>query len=116
MNFKLLMVFVDDDKTEKILDMARAAGATGATIITSAKGLGLEKLIGLFGVELYRQRDVILILVEERRADFVLQEIVDVGDLDESLGTGIAVMLDVEKAMGLTEHVKALEKQHPLPY
>ncbi|OXS15554.1 transcriptional regulator [Zobellella denitrificans] len=114
MEFKLLMVFVDDDKTETILDTAREAGATGATIITSAKGLGLEKLIGLFGLEVYRQRNVVLILVEARRADAVLQQVVDAGKLDESLGTGIAIMVDVEKAMGLTEHVKALEKQHPL--
>ena len=29
MNFKLIMVFVDIDKTDKLLDVARDAGATG---------------------------------------------------------------------------------------
>lgn len=40
MDFKLTMIFVDDDKTDQVLDASRAAGATGATIITSARGQG----------------------------------------------------------------------------
>ncbi|EIW89263.1 nitrogen regulatory protein PII [Alishewanella agri BL06] len=41
-------------------------------------------------------------------------ELVRVGGLDEKLDTGIAIMLDVEKALGLTEHIKKLEQQKPL--
>lgn len=114
MNFKLIMVFVDIDKTDKLLDVARDAGATGATIISSARGVGLNKTIGIFGLELLNPRDVILVLVEERRAAYVLDELVRVGGLDEKLDTGIAIMLDVEKALGLTEHIKKLEQQKPL--
>ena len=114
MNFKLIMVFVDIDKTDKLLDVARDAGATGATIISSARGVGLNKTIGIFGLELLNPRDVILVLVEERRAAHVLDELVRVGGLDEKLDTGIAIMLDVEKALGLTEHIKKLKQQKPL--
>lgn len=114
MNFKLIMVFVDIDKTDKLLDVARDAGATGATIISSARGVGLNKTIGIFGLELLNPRDVILVLVEERRAAHVLDELVHIGGLDEKLDTGIAIMLDVEKALGLTEHIKKLEQQKPV--
>ena len=31
MHFKLLLLFVEDDKTDKIMEAARDAGATGAT-------------------------------------------------------------------------------------
>lgn len=114
MKFKLIMVFTDIDKTDKLLDAARQAGATGATIISSAKGQGLDKAIGIFGLELLNPRDVILVLVEKRRADHVLETIVNIGGLDEKLDTGIAIMLDVERALGLTEHIRKLQSSIPV--
>lgn len=114
MKFKLIMVFNDTDKTDKLLDASRKAGATGATIISSARGMGLNKAIGIFGLEVLNPRDVILVLVEERRAQQVMDVLVDIGGLDEKLDTGIAIMLDVEQALGLTEHIKKLEQQKPL--
>lgn len=113
MHFKLLMVFVDDDKTDKVLDAAREAGATGATIITNARGQGLEKTIGIFGLEILNPRDVLLILVERRRVDTVLEAVAKAGQLDESMSTGVAITLDVEKAIGLKDHIKELAKTIP---
>lgn len=114
MKFKLIMVFNDIDKTDKLLDASRKAGATGATIISSARGMGLNKAIGIFGLEVLNPRDVILVLVEERRAQQVMDVLVDIGGLDEKLDTGIAIMLDVEQALGLSEHIKKLEQQKPV--
>jgi nitrogen regulatory protein PII len=114
MDFKLIIVFVDDNKTDIVLDASRAAGATGATIISSARGQGLQKLTGIFGLEILEPRDVVLILVEQRRADAVLHAVVDAGQLDETLRSGIALQLDVERALGLSEHIAALSKEHPI--
>lgn len=114
MDFKLIMIFVDDIKTDKVLEACRQAGATGATIINNVQGQGLKRYIGIFGLELLNPRNVLLILVEGRRADEVLQAALQAGGLDERLDTGIALMLDVEKAVGLSEHVKILEQQHPV--
>ncbi|MCH8498706.1 MAG: P-II family nitrogen regulator [Marinobacter sp.] len=113
MDFKLVMVFVDEDKTDKVLDASRGAGATGATIITNARGQGLKKSIGIFGLEILNPRDVLLILVESRRVDTVLAAVTKAGKLDESLSTGIALTLDVDKAIGLAEHIKTLETTNP---
>ncbi len=113
MKFKLVMVFVEDDKTDRVLDAARAAGATGATIISKARGLGLQPTLGIFGLELFNLRDVLMILVEERRAEPVLNAVLQSGQLDESLGTGIVLQIDVEKALGLSEHIRLLEQQQP---
>lgn len=113
MKFKLIMVFVDEDKTDKVLDASRQAGATGATIITNARGQGLQKTLGIFGLEILNPRDVVLILAETRRADDIMDAVTKAGQLDESLSTGIAIQIDVDKAMGLTEHIKALEQQLP---
>lgn len=43
MDFKLLMVFVDQDRTDTVLTAAREAGATGATIINNAQGQGSSR-------------------------------------------------------------------------
>lgn len=67
MRFKLIMVFADEDKTEQVLDASRNAGATGC--IKKALGQGLEKGVGIFGLEILHPRAVVLILAEERRAD-----------------------------------------------
>jgi len=113
MEFKLLMVFVDEDKTDKVLDASREAGATGATIITNARGQGLKKTLGIFGLEILDPRDVLLILVESRRVDPVLAAVRNAGKLDESLSTGIALVIDIEQAVGLSDHVKSLDQKVP---
>lgn len=43
MRFKLILAFVEDSKTDKVLDAARDAGATGATVINNARGQGLNQ-------------------------------------------------------------------------
>ncbi|WP_417581969.1 P-II family nitrogen regulator [Nitrincola sp.] len=114
MKFKLIMVFVDEDKANDTLDAARSAGATGATIINSARGQGLERIVGILGLEILDPRTVIMILAESRRADVILEAVSAAGHLDETLGSGIALMLDVEKALGVSEHIQTLEKNNPL--
>lgn len=113
MDFKLLMAFVDEDKTDKVLDASRDAGATGATIITNARGQGLKKTIGIFGLEILNPRDVLLILVESRRIEPVLNAVRKAGKLDESLSTGVAIVLDVDQAVGLTDHIRMLASKKP---
>jgi len=114
MDFKLLMVFVDQDHTDKVLDAAREAGATGATIINNAQGQGLKPHLTFFGLEFMASRSVILILVEARRSSTVLDAVCEAGKLDESLNTGLALELEVNRAVGLSEHIKALSQEHPL--
>lgn len=114
MQFKLIMAFVDADKTEKVMDAAREAGATGATIVNNAQGQGLHKVIGILGFEILEPRAVVLILSESRRADHILEVIAAAGGMDESLSTGIAIQIDVDKALGLKEHIRALEQQLPI--
>lgn len=111
MRFKLILAFVDDDKTDKLLDAARKAGATGSTIINNARGEGVKKSRGIFGLELTSQRDVLLFLVEEHHARHILEKIAEVGEFDDSPGTGIALQLDVEDALGVKHQIESLSAQ-----
>lgn len=108
MHFKLIIAFVDDSKTNMVMDAAREAGATGATVISNARGEGVEKSTTFFGLSLETQRDVLLFLVEEHLSRHILEKISDVGKFDENVGSGIAIQIDVEDAVGVAHQVEKL--------
>mgnify|MGYP000252715721 CR=1 FL=1 len=109
MHFKLIITFVQDDKTDAIMQAARDKGATGATVITNARGEGLKASKTFFGLNLETQRDVVLFLVEEHLSRDILETIAKVGDFDTRPGTGIAFQIDVEDAVGVSHQVAELQ-------
>lgn len=108
MHFKLLCAFVEDDKTDAVMDAAREKGATGATVITNARGEGLKKPRTFFGMNLETQRDVLLFLVEEHLSREILEAIEEVGEFEARPGSGIAFQIDVEDAVGIQQQVNSL--------
>lgn len=108
MKFKLIIAFVDDDKTDEVMAEARKVGATGATVINNARGEGREAPTTFLGLSLETQRDVLLFLVEEHLSRQILEHIAEVGEFDKSPGSGIAFQIDVEDAVGLEHQVKEL--------
>jgi nitrogen regulatory protein PII len=108
MHFKMIIVFSEDTKTDDVMDAAREAGATGATIINNARGEGLKKSKTFLGLSLETQRDVILFLVEEHLSRHILEEINRVGEFDAKPGTGIAFQIDVEDAVGINHQAEKL--------
>jgi len=108
MHFKLLIVFVEDTKTENIITAARNAGATGCTIVTNARGEGLEAPKSFLGLTLSSQRDVVLMLVEQHLSREILEHIGEVGKFDEEPGTGIAIQIDVEDAVGVLRQAEQI--------
>ena len=52
MRFKLIVALVEDELSDQILQAARDAGATGATVINNARGEGLKKAKGIFGMDI----------------------------------------------------------------
>ena len=108
MHFKLLIAFVEDTQTKAVMDEARHAGATGATIINHARGEGLALKKTFFGLSLETQRDVVLFLVEEHLSRHILEKIAEVGQFDKNPGSGIAIQIDVEDAVGVASQVEKL--------
>ncbi len=108
MQFKLLLVFVEDAKTEDIIEAARDAGATGCTVINHARGEGIKAQKSFFGLTLTSQRDVLLLLVEKHLSREILEHIGEVGEFDAKPGTGLAIQLDVEDAVGILTQAEAL--------
>ena len=111
MKFKLIMVLVEDAKTETVTETARNAGATGCTVITSARGEGLMPKKTFLGLDLVGQRDVVLLLVEQHMSRHILETVGAVARFEEEPGTGIAFQIDIEDAIGLGSQIASLEKE-----
>ncbi len=110
MHFKLIIVMVEGQHTDEILAAAREEGATGATVLNQARGEGLSPVKTFLGLSVGNQVDVILMLVEEHLSRHVLEKIAQVGKFDQTSGTGIALQVDVEDAIGVRHQIQALEE------
>jgi hypothetical protein len=108
MHFKLILVFVDERKTDIVMNAARESGATGCTVIHHARGEGLKQHKSFLGLTVAAQRDVLLMLVEEHLSRRILEHIRDVGEFDAKPGMGIAVQIDVEDAVGVVRQAEEL--------
>ena len=108
MRFKLLIVLVEDSKTEQVMNIARKAGATGATVVGDARGEGLNPKKTFFGLTLESQRDMLMFVVEEHLSRKILESIADEAGFEENPGSGVAFQLDVEDTIGLTGQINTL--------
>jgi nitrogen regulatory protein PII len=108
MHFKLIIALTEDSITDKIVEAARDKGATGSTVISSARGEGLQVAKTFLGLDLNTQRDVILLLVEEHLSRDILETIERTGEFEDNPGTGIAFSIDVEDAVGVSHQVRQL--------
>nr|CRH07539.1 putative nitrogen regulatory protein P-II family proteins-like protein [Candidatus Magnetococcus massalia] len=114
MQFKLIVIMSRTDLTDHIIDAAKKAGATGATVLPG-RGTGIHEARTFFGLTLDTQRDVTLMLIEEHMVRIVLDAIYQAGQFREP-GTGIAFALSVDEVAGMEsqipryqEELKALE-------
>lgn len=111
MHFKLIIAFVDNTKTDLVMDTARQHGAKGATVINNARGEGIKQSKTFFGLNLDTPRDVLLFLVEEHLSRYILEKIAAAAEFDNKPGTGIAFKVDVEDAIGLMHQAQELVQE-----
>jgi nitrogen regulatory protein PII len=110
MHFKLIVALVEDNLSDQVLEAARSAGATGATVLNQARGEGVSAARSFFGLSLETQRDMLMFLVEEHLSRNILETIARIGDFDNNPGSGIAFQIDVEDAVGVMRQVSQLSK------
>ena len=107
MKLKLIAVLASSDKTDLIIQTAREAGATGATVISSGRGEGLKPAKTFLGLDLTAACDLLLFIVVENRARDILERIQDAARFEHESGAGIAFHLSIEDAVGLTTQMDA---------
>lgn len=109
MKFKLILAPVKTHKTDPIVDAAKAAGATGATIIP-ARGTGIREAHTFFGLTLEDQTDIIMFVIEEHMVPQIMDAIETAGEFDKP-GTGIAIALPIDQVLGLESQLDTFKEQ-----
>lgn len=109
MKFSLVITFVPSESQAKVIDAARGAGATGATIL-SARGAGLKEPKTFLGLKLEKPQDAVLFLVERHHASKILHAIYTAGEMEKA-HNGIVLSLPVDAAMGLESQIPTLTEE-----
>jgi len=93
----LLTCVVQAGLRDKVLKAARDAGASTGAISHSARGIGVRERLGLLGVAVETQKDVINILVSTEQIDLVYDTVFTAAGLDTP-GRGFIYVTPLEKA------------------
>ena len=92
----LITCIVQRGIADAIIKAAREAGAQGATV-NFAKGIGIRERLGLIGVAVNVEKEVINIVVSTEQVDRVFEKMYLAGNLDTP-GMGIMFTTKLEKA------------------
>ena len=84
------------DKGEEVVKAARGAGAGGA-LIHSVRGLGIRERLGLLGITVDAEKDVVSMLVGTDQAEMVANIIYGAAELGRP-GGGFMYMTQLESA------------------
>jgi len=96
--YKLIITIVNKGKGEKIADITHHAGIEGGTIL-SGRGTAVRLMLG---ISIEPEKEIVLTLVEEAKAQAVLDTIVNEMELTEP-HRGIAFMLSLDRVVGLNK-------------
>lgn len=96
---KCIVVIVERGKADKIVESAKAAGASGATIFYG-RGTGETEAKRFLNIHIEASKEMILILTEVEKYKEIKQAIVEAGKIKEP-GTGIIFTVPVTDLIGL---------------
>ena len=92
----LITCIVQRGLAEVIVNAARDAGAQGATVFY-AKGSGVRERLGVLGVAVEVEKEIIKVVVSSDQLDFVFDKMYLAGQLDTP-GMGFMYCSSIEKA------------------
>ena len=91
----MITCVVESGLADKIVEAATNVGAQGATI-NYARGTGVRDRMGLLGVTIDEQKEVVRIIVSEEQSELIFETIYLAGQLDKP-GRGIMYMSRLDR-------------------
>ena len=91
----LITCVIQKDCAEPVLEAAKNAGAQGATI-SYAQGTGIRERMGLIGVTIDEQKEVIRIIVSKEQSNLIFEAMYLAGQMDKP-GRGIMYMSKLDR-------------------
>ncbi|HAN95613.1 MAG: P-II family nitrogen regulator [Limnochordia bacterium] len=99
--YRAVFVVVDKGRGEEVMDVARAAGAKGGTII-NARGSSIHETRRFLNLEIEPEKEMVLILARPELADAIVVAVRDELKIHEP-GRGIIFVQDVSEVYGVVE-------------
>ncbi len=99
LDIKCIVAIVERGKADRVVDAAKDAGASGATIFYG-RGTGESEVKKFLNVKIEASKEIILILSEKDKLRPIVEAMVDAGKLEEP-GTGIIFTVPVVNLIGL---------------
>lgn len=91
----MITCIVQASQAYKVVKAGQNVGAQGATV-TYARGTGIRERMGLMGVTIDEQKEMIRVIVSEEQADRVFEAMYLAGELDKP-GMGIMFMNNLDR-------------------
>ncbi len=99
-DYELIVCIVNNGFSETVMDVARAAGAGGGTVM-HARGTANKDAEKFFGISVQPEKEMVFIIVSKDVKDGVLHAIYKEVGL-QTAGQGIAFSVPVRDAVGLS--------------
>lgn len=107
-NYELIFVVVNQGYSEDVMDVARAEGARGGTIL-NARGTAKVEAERKFNIPIHPEKEIVLILALKEIKDKILHAIYKSVGLDTP-GQGIAFTVPVDETAGIDGKSNLLKK------
>ena len=101
-NYEVIFAIVNAGYAEDAMDVARAEGVRGGTII-SGRGVAKEKEAAFFGITIHAEKEVLMMVVEKDIRDNVLHALYKQRGMQQK-AQGIVFSLPVSDVAGLVQH------------
>ena len=102
--FNLIICVVQRGFGDKVWKAAKEAGAGGVTI-HFARGMGVRERLGILGIAISPEKEVLQIIVSESQTEKIFSAVVKAANLD-SPGMGIAFIQPLTRVVGIFESKK----------
>lgn len=99
LDIKCIITIVERGKADKIVEHAKKAGASGATILYG-RGTGEHEAKRFLNINIDSSKEIIIILADEGKYKDIKMAIVEAGKIKEA-GTGIVFSVPISDLIGL---------------
>ncbi|MBR2467708.1 MAG: P-II family nitrogen regulator [Clostridia bacterium] len=98
-DFDLIIVVINKGFSDYVVDAARDAGASGATII-AGRGTGVHENDSILGIKIQPEKEIVMILVYRTKRKQIMKQICERANLNE-VGKGVCFSMPVSDIAGI---------------
>ncbi len=107
LDVKCIVTIVERGRADAVVEQAKVAGASGATIMYG-RGTGETEAKKFLNINIESSKEIIIILTGEEQYRAIMDAIIEAGDIKEA-GTGVVFSLPISELVGL-RHRKGFDR------